>query len=429
MTNNTSKLWIRHKRNNFVVQKIQDGKQIQVAKFKTKKQAEAYVDQYKVAAAMDKVVDQEYSFHELFEKFAEIKRTGGRNVKGCLTKSSGDRYESHFRNYIKPNFPDCAVHTIGGRKLQEFINNLLGTHKEGTYKPELYKTAKLILANIRRFLKWCVTNQYHEHFTSAFLYRIPKDQEPDQKDLRDKVVATVINPTDAARLISFVWEHRNDSVHAGYACMIFHILFYFGFRRSEVLGLRKTDINLHQSYIDVKGKFDMEFQSWTSEVKNAGTKRKVYFDPAGDAADVLKWMLKFSNEIRPDSNYLLAATRGNAPLSQFMFRKIMYATYEVLGLAKCKWIKDNNSKKFTIIDCDFKGCPSKTWRHLRAAQLIRDRARLELSEDYIKRVMGHDLYSTTRDIYGNHDLLEVEEHHKVAAKIEQLRNKEIKLLN
>ena len=43
--------------------------------------------------------------------------------------------------------------------------------------------------------------------------------------------------------------------------------------------------------------------------------------------------------------------------------------------------------------------------------------------------MGHDLYSTTRDIYGNHDLLEVEEHHKVAAKIEQLRNKEIKLLN
>ena len=83
MTNNTSKLWIRHKRNNFVVQKIQDGKQIQVAKFKTKKLAEDFVDKYKVAAAMEKVVDKEYSFHELFEQFADIKKSGGRKSKAA----------------------------------------------------------------------------------------------------------------------------------------------------------------------------------------------------------------------------------------------------------------------------------------------------------------------------------------------------------
>ena len=43
--------------------------------------------------------------------------------------------------------------------------------------------------------------------------------------------------------------------------------------------------------------------------------------------------------------------------------------------------------------------------------------------------MGHDLYSTTRDIYGDHDLLDTEEHHKIAAKIEAARNKEVKLIN
>ena len=41
--------------------------------------------------------------------------------------------------------------------------------------------------------------------------------------------------------------------------------------------------------------------------------------------------------------------------------------------------------------------------------------------------MGHDLFSTTRDIYGNHDLLDTKEHLDIAAKIEQQRT--IKLLN
>ena len=425
MTNNTSKLWIRHKRNNFVVQKIQDGKQIQVAKFKTKKLAEDFVDKYKVAAAMEKVVDKEYSFHELFEKFATIKAEGGRNMKTCLTMSGGDRYAAHFRNYIKPNFPDCAVHTIGGKKLQEFIDKLLDKGN----KPELYKTAKLVLANMRRFFKWCITEQYHLDFQSALLYRIPSHLEPRDKKLRDKVKATVINPKDAARLLQFVWQRKDEDQKFAYACMIFHILFYFGFRRSEILGLRKTDINLSQSYVDVAGKFDLEHYTYSKETKNAGSKRKVYFNPTGKAGEVLKWIVDKSNELRPDNDYLIPASRGFGPISQFMFRKVLYATYEILGLAKLKWIRRKDGYSFKIVDCPFKDCASKTWRHLKAAQLIKDRATLELSEDYIKRIMGHDLYSTTRDIYGNHDLLEVEEHHKVAARIEQLRNKEVKLLN
>ena len=75
-----------------------------------------------------------------------------------------------------------------------------------------------------------------------------------------------------------------------------------------------------------------------------------------------------------------------------------------------------------------KDVSSKTWRHLKAAQLIQDKQILKLSDNYIKKVMGHDLFSTTRDIYGDHDLLNSEEHLDIAAKIEQHRNP-IKLLN
>ena len=43
--------------------------------------------------------------------------------------------------------------------------------------------------------------------------------------------------------------------------------------------------------------------------------------------------------------------------------------------------------------------------------------------------MGHDWFETTRNIYGDHDLLETEEHHSIAAKIEAARNKQVKLIN
>lgn len=426
------KMWIVKKRKNFTVLRLVDGKRVQVAKFKNKSEAEKYRDKYKVAAALDKVVEKEYSFHELFKEFAQVKKQGGRNIKSCMTKSAGARYASQFKNYIEPNFPDCAVHTIGGAKMQKFVDNILGSHDDDTYDPKMFKTTKNVLANMRRFFRWCITMQYYNNFQSALFYRIPKEQHPHQTKLRTKVKATVIHPKDAARLLKFVWEHREDSKHASLACIIFHMLFYFGFRRSELLGLRKTDINLQQGYVDVAGKFDFEHYTYSTETKNDGSKRKVFFDPNGDTAEVLSWILEKSWLLRKDNDYLIPSiTYGANPLSEYQFRKILYGTYAAVGLAELKWSKNpnsNNGMTYEIISCAFQGCTSKTWRHLKAAQLIQNQQRWQLSDNYIKRIMGHDLFSTTRDIYGDHDLLELTEHHNIAGKIEQLRNQSVKLI-
>ena len=90
--------------------------------------------------------------------------------------------------------------------MQEFIDAYLG--KGDDYKPELYKTAKRCLANIRRFFKWCVSREYQKSFQSGMLYRIPKHQIPEDVDQAKPVKANVINPKDAARLLQFVWDHR-----------------------------------------------------------------------------------------------------------------------------------------------------------------------------------------------------------------------------
>ena len=421
------RLWISKKRNNFIVQKVNDeGKREQVAKFSTKADAKLYVKKYTVAYQMEKVVDKQYNFKEQFAIFAEEKLEGGLNVNSCLTKSGGAVYTNHFNNIIKPFFPDVMLHQVTGDTMQKFIDGYLGKGNE--YQPELYKTANRCLANIRRFLDWCVGKDYVKSFRSAMIYKIPSHQIPLDDDLANKVKATVIKPKTAAKLLEFVWQHRNDSVHAAYACMIFHILFYFGFRRSEILGMRKTDI--HSDYIFIRGMFDTENWTWRNKTKNQGAKRKVYFDPDG-AGKKLKWILDYSNKHFPSSDYVVAATRGKNPLSPFMFRKIVYATYEMLGLAKCEWIKDPKSRnawKFRVISSPYKGCISKTWRHLKSALLIQSKNILKLSEDHIKRVMGHDLYSTTEEIYGDHDLFDTNDHKDIAARIEQYRNP-IKLLN
>ena len=417
--------WIRHRRGKFCVVKLVEGKQKQIADFPNKTLALEYVDKHKIAHHEGLVVDKEYSFHELFLKFANIKKEGGRNYASVLTKAAGDIYLRHFNLHIQPNFPDVPVHKIGGRLMGNFIDKLLDNGR----KPEMYKTAKLVTANMRRFFRWCVSQQYHNNFQSALEYRIPKEYEPLDPDLKDTVKPNVITPAEASKLLQFVWDHRNDSVYAAYACMIFTINFYFGFRPSEMLGLKKSAVDLDKCYVDVQGMFDFSDQYiFRHTTKNAGSKRKVYFAPNGEAHNKLRWIVNYSWKYNPTNDYLIPATRGKNPLSPFMLRKIVWATYEILGMAKIKWSNDNGSKTFTILEGKFKGCINKTWRHLKAVQLIQSKNILQLSEDHIKRVMGHDDFDTTEKIYGNHDLFNEEEHQGMAAKIEQYRETPIKLL-
>ena len=409
------KIWIRHRGNKFVVVKIVDGKQEQVADFPNKTLAKDYVKKRRIAEHLKKVVDQEYDFKSKFEEFAKIKLEGGSDDNTCLTKSGGSRYLSHYNNYIYPHFPNCKVHEVTSEHLQKFVDNFLG--KPGKTDPSKYKTACRILDNIKRFLKWCVVKNYHNNFQSAMLYKIPTEQVPSDLSLAKPKKATVITPAEAKRLLAFVWEHRDQNTNTAYACIIFHVLFYFGFRRSELLGLRKTDINLNNNYFNVQGMFDVEDNIYRNKTKNEGSKRKVYFDPTGDAKKKIAWMLDWSNRTFPGSDYLVAATRGKSPLSAFMYRKIIYTTYEALGFAKVAWSSDS----FRVVECKFKGCISKTFRHLKATQLIQAKNILQLSENYIKSVMGHDLYTTTSQIYGDHDILDNKEHLETARKIEHHR--------
>ena len=83
-------------------------KQKQIADFPNKTLALEYVDKHKIAHHEGLVVDKEYSFHELFLKFANIKKEGGRNYASVLTKAAGDIYLRHFNFAYPAKFSRCT---------------------------------------------------------------------------------------------------------------------------------------------------------------------------------------------------------------------------------------------------------------------------------------------------------------------------------
>ena len=74
-------------------------------------------------------------------------------------------------------------------------------------------------------------------------------------------------------------------------------------------------------------------------------------------------------DARPHNKFLFAGSRGDGPIGSYTFRKLVWRTYEAVGLAKMKWFIKvilNNM----IIESKFADFLTKTWRHYNATSLI-----------------------------------------------------------
>jgi len=99
--------------------------------------------------------------------------------------------------------------------------------------------------------------------------------------------------------------------------------------------------------------------------------------------------------------------------------KIVWKTYEAVGLAKLRWYTQANTEQYEVLECRFKGCPTKTWRHYNATSFINNMKKLGLTPNYIKERIGHTRWTTTVDVYGNHnDEGNLEIRQERAAKVE-----------
>ena len=168
---------------------------------------------------------------------------------------------------------------------------------------------------------------------------------------------------------------------------------------TELLGLQYQHIDLDNQLIHVQGRYNYRDGYFVQKTKNKGSTRAI--DIVDDFLPLLKWWM-FINKDHP-SNYLFPATRGTGPISEYRARRLIWQTYEENNLAVIKWSKKSGSVSYKVISSPFKGCPTKTYRHYVATSLINAMSSDPmLNKNNVKNALGHDLFRTTEEIYGNH---------------------------
>ena len=380
--------------NKFVIQDWSNDRK-QIARYSTKTAARAALKKLIADVATKKVViDDRHKVRDIFQKYA-VKRLEDADTGGKLTREGVRRYDAFWRNYLFDTMPDVYLDELRNKHIEELVKQLYLKHKA------TYRTAQNIVSAILTFIRWCIGQDIIEQ-SPVLLWRWKNHQHlipPDSKDEKKKET-TLISQDQCQNLIDNLVANKNKDWLSSFKLMIIAALAFTGLRLSELIGITYDKIDISNQQILIDGRYDFREGYRKNRTKNQGSNRLI--DIVDEFLPLLKWWM-FLNKSHP-SNYLFPATRGTGPISEKKVRDTLWKTYAENGLAVIKEItRSSGGKYFRVIESPFKGCPTKTYRHFVATSLINAMSSDPLlNKNIVKDALGHGLYSTTEEIYGNH---------------------------
>ena len=384
--------------------------------FTNRRTAEAYAKDLLGAVERKEVkLTDRHKFLEKFKEHADF-RIDMANQPGARDSVGGvSGYLSYYNKYILPHFPkakggeDIYLDQINGPVLAAFILTL---KKAGI----AHKTNVNIIQHIHTFLRWCLYQSYHQEFSSALNWKIGKHGSsyllPENDDELYETETEVLTNAEANKVLAYVKEHRGLTREDAITYGFFTMLACFGLRSSEIRGLKKTSFNFENNTVSIKGAYHAR-TGYVNKTKNRGSRRILPFTPR--QAEHIKWFADYMERLRPHNKYFFSGARGDGPISEYYSRRIIYRTYEAVSLAKVRWYTQANTSQYEVIDCRFKGSPSKTWRHYVALNMINNMEQLKLTPNQIKARVGHTRWTTTVDRYGNHNEASTSEANRIVA--------------
>tara|TARA_R110002126_G_scaffold134885_1_gene279027 strand:+ start:305 stop:1576 length:1272 start_codon:yes stop_codon:yes gene_type:complete len=378
--------------------------------FTNRRTAEAYAKELSGAVERKefKLIDR-HKFMDKFKEHADF-RIDMANQPGARDSVGGvSGYLSYYKKYLVPHFPDVHLDQVDGPLLAEFI---LALKTAGVP----HKTNKNIIQHIHTFLRWCLYKSYHHEFSSALQWKIGKHGSsyllPENDDELYETETEVLTNAEANKVLAYVKEHRELSRDDAMAYGFFTMLACFGLRSSEIRGLKKTSFNFENNTVSIKGAYHAR-TGYVNKTKNRGSRRTLPFTPR--QAEHIKWFADYIENLRPHNKYFFSGARGDGPIGEYYSRKIVWKTYAALGLAKIRVYTQANTEQYEILECRFKGSPTKTWRHYVALNMINNMEQLKLTPNQIKARVGHTRWTTTIDRYGNHNEASTSEANRIVA--------------
>lgn len=387
--------YLINKRNLWTIQRKQDRKQMAPG-FKLKSEANEYLEKLLAKDAAQTKNLSEFKFKEEWLAYSNKRLLDAQDPNNRLTTGGVQTYIGHYNQRINKYMPDVLLSEFNILVLEKF---LLAAHKAG----QPYKTLRRQVRDIRTFLrrmnvegkKPCleVLNfKIHEFYAI-----VPAD---DDKFFTKK--PTVINDNQVKAILDKLNNEKNKDAECAMKFAIFTMSLFFGLRRSELLGLKRSHVDLENGYLNVEGVRDRN-GAWLNRTKNQASKRAIELDE--HSSKFLKYWLDYVNEHYQHSLWLFPSLRKSTygTLSLKKVSELIWTTYADMGLATIERRYDGHIK---VVESLFKGAPLKTFRHRLATMLINSmNSEKTLDANYVKSVLGHSRFQTTSGIYGNHSLV------------------------
>ena len=386
--------YINKKRNFWCV--LENPGRKQLAKFDNKTAAKDYVAKLQANAVEQTQPVSEFYFKSEWLAYANQRLADAADHNNRLSIAGVQGYMNDYNQRISKYMPDVLLSNFNILVLEQFLKD---AHKAG----QKYKTLKRQVRNIKTFLrrmnavgkKPCLeTLDFKVH---EFYAIVPAD---DNKYF--EAVPTVISDKQIQAILEKLNSEKLKDEDCAMKFGIFTMSLFFGLRRSELLGLKRSHVDLDNNLLHIIGIRDRNGE-WLNRTKNRGSKRSIELDV--HSAKFLKYWLDYVNVNYSHSLWLFPSLKKTTygSLSPKKVSELIWTTYADMGLAKIERRSDGHIK---VIESDFKGAPLKTFRHRLATMLINSmNSEKTLDANYIKSVIGHTRFQTTRDRYGNHSLI------------------------
>jgi len=334
-----------------------------------------------------------YLFVDAFSLWISEREAVSANADAALTKGAIEPYINDLKLRIKPYMPNIALSEFTYPVMKKF---LLDCSNAG-YK---FKRLQRTVRNIKTFLNH-MAKEGKKPCLDMLKFKI-EDVEaivPADYEQRFEKETQVIDETSVGDMLTKLNANKDEDFKSALTFAIFVMMFLFGLRRSEIKGLKPQHINIDEGYVSIKGIYINGEGGYLRRTKNRGSFRDIDIDEK--SAAFFKWWFSVLKKYRPHTLWLFPTIKNTgAPISDKGLSNILWSTYAANGLAKIEW----KSGHVIVIDSPFKGAPMKTWRH-RLATLLVDNMAFDknLTTNFVKARIGHTKFTTTQDIYGNHN--------------------------
>ena len=187
------------------------------------------------------------------------------------------------------------------------------------------------------------------------------------------------------------------------ACfVVVAIIMFTGCRPAEARAIEWGNVNFETSRIKVDQQFSTDNEIIDGTKTEAG--ERFLLMPTKLLNILIKWKVHQTKFVAKP-RYVVQHNQSINPINDTMMRAFFYQHLAKLGLAKIKHIKNDI---YEIVESKFKGTPFKSLRHTVSTAILNEQTRSSaLNDNVIKNQIGHADIKTTKNIYGDHNDLDI----------------------